>query len=134
MINKQRDEVISLTDVNRAAILIVQGITMIDAEPNSHGQLAFTFDNTDDKAKLASAAILHNTPLPIRDFLDAVRQCRELVYQHRLVSGVMTKGGPFDELRTRNYTRAVSCAHSRTTERGSSGKTGERPSTGGTNF
>ena len=89
---KPNDQVISLTDVNRAAILIVQGITMIDAEQNSHGQLAFTFDNTEDKAKLASAAILHNTPLPIRDFLDAVRQCRELVYQHRLVKRGDDKG------------------------------------------
>jgi len=89
---KPNDQVITLTDVNRAAILIVQGITMIDAEPNSHGQLAFTFDNIEDKAKLASAAILHNTPLPIRDFLDAVRQCRELVYQHRLVKRGDDKG------------------------------------------
>ena len=91
MTNKS-DEVISLTDINRAAILIVQGIKMIDAESNKYGQLLFTFDNTDDNAKLASAAILHNTPLPIRDFIDAVRSCQELVYQHRLVKRGNDKG------------------------------------------
>jgi hypothetical protein len=68
---------------------------LLDAEPNESGNLEFIFDNIDDKAKIASAAIMDNRLLPIRDFLDGARRLREMIFQHRLINkGGSQKRGP----------------------------------------
>jgi Domain of unknown function (DUF5659) len=86
---------IRLCDLNRAALLLCQGILLIDAEPNKANNLEFVFDNSDDKAMLASAALMENRPVPIRDFLDACRRLREMIFQHRLITrGRNNRRGP----------------------------------------
>jgi hypothetical protein len=81
---KQPTPTLSVRSIDTCAVLLAQGIPMLDAvSAGSH--LVFTFDNSEDRAKLASGAIVRNQPLPIRDYLDGVRRCKELIAQHRLI-------------------------------------------------
>ena len=74
-------------DVYRAAVLMALGVPLIDGVPSrSGGRLEFVFSDEDDKARLAGAAIAQNRPIPIGDFLDCLRRCRELVYQFNVTN------------------------------------------------
>ena len=89
------DNVLRLCDTNRGALLLCQGVELLDAQTNESGNLEFVFSNEGDKAKIASAALMDNRLLPIRDFLDAARRLREMVFQHRLINkGGSRKRGP----------------------------------------
>jgi hypothetical protein len=57
---------------------------MLDAPADENG-VEFIFDNTDDRAKLASAAMLDDRPIGIRTYLECHRRVRELLYQNRIV-------------------------------------------------
>lgn len=74
------------TDVVRAAIVLAQGIPLIDAL-SSKFELCFVFDDTDGKATLAAAAYVHNTKIGLTDLSNALRRTQEFQYLHRTISG-----------------------------------------------
>jgi hypothetical protein len=85
-INNEPDNTIRTTDISRASIIMAQGVPMLDVRTNRRGSLEFVFDNTDDKAKIASAAIMNNLPIPIGTYLECTRKFREILATHRLVT------------------------------------------------
>ena len=81
------EKTLPVSDVYRAAVLMALGVRLIDGVPSkSGGRLTFVFDDTNDQARLAGAAIAQNRQIPIGDFLDALRRCRELVYQFNVTN------------------------------------------------
>jgi len=85
--NMPTDKTLPVGDVYRAAVLMALGVPLIDGVPSkSGGRLTFVFDDTNDQAKLAGAAIAQNRPIPVGDFLDSLRRCRELVYQFNVTN------------------------------------------------
>jgi hypothetical protein len=85
-INYKNDDVVRLTDITRAAVIMAQGIPLTDVHTTSRGSLIFIFDNRDDRAKVASAAIMNNTPIKIGDYLDSTRKLREIISTHLIVA------------------------------------------------
>lgn len=85
-INEKPDDQIRLTDLGRASIILAQGIPMVDVETTSRGTLVFIFDNTDDRAKIASAAVMNNVAIPIRTYLESVQKLKEILTTHIVVT------------------------------------------------
>ena len=86
-INKYQEGVLKTSDPMRAAALLSFGIRLIDATPTQDRRLLlFSFDDTGDQARLASACFLQDRPVGIRTFTDNLRRVRELIYQYK-VSG-----------------------------------------------
>ena len=74
-------------DVHRAAVLMALKVPLIDGIPSkSGGRLVFVFDDSNDQARIAGAAISQNRPVPIGDYLECLRRCRELVYQFNVTN------------------------------------------------
>lgn len=72
-------------DVMRAALMLSLGVPLIDASPDkTGGRLMFSFDDTNNQARLAGAAILQNRPVPIGSFMESWRKCREMLYQFHI--------------------------------------------------
>ena len=85
-VNEKTDDQIRLTDLGRAAIVLAQGIPMLDVEISTKGQLIFVFCNEGDRAKVASAAVMNNVPVPIRSYLESVAKLKEILTTHLVVS------------------------------------------------
>jgi len=62
------------------------GINLLDAEAHRKNgrQLVYLFDDTDQRARVESAAIAENRLLPIGTFLENLRKCRELLSLFRI--------------------------------------------------
>lgn len=87
-INEKPDDQIRLTDITRTAIIMAQGVPLVDVEASQPPQrsVIFVLENTDDRAKMASAAVMNNTAIPIRTYLENVEKLREIVNTHLIVS------------------------------------------------
>ena len=77
---------LTISDPLRAAVLMAQGIRLIDAiaSHRTPTQMVYIFDDTDGAARLASGAIASNLSLPIGTFLECHRKAKELLHLFRI--------------------------------------------------
>lgn len=81
-----KDNTLRVNDAQRAAVLLTLGCSLLDCPTSETGaRIYFLFDDTDQKAREAGAAIAQDRPLPIATYLNNLRRCTELIYQFNLI-------------------------------------------------
>lgn len=81
------DNTLRVNDAQRAAVLLTLGCKLIDCPTSESGtRLIFLFDDTNDQARIASAAIAQNQNVPIADYLNNLRRCNELIHSFNVIN------------------------------------------------
>jgi hypothetical protein len=83
---EQKPNTLTLHDPLRAAVLMTCGVALLDCPANPHqaARMLFVFDDRQEVARLASAAIAEDRLLPIGKFLENLRKCNELLHLFRI--------------------------------------------------
>jgi hypothetical protein len=76
-------KVFTVGDQFRAAVLLTQGVKLIDCRPKGK-RLVWVFDASEGSATWASSAIVQDLPVRIGTFQNNFNRCRELLYQFRM--------------------------------------------------